>query len=402
MMKSTLIRLSLAALLLGACAPDSPAPLGSVDATNSTDASHPDPPEFVPTTADRLEVGPYAVGTTTLTFVDSTRPTPPNGDIPASEHRTLVTEVWYPRVADGTDSETRDAAGLRAEGPYPRIVHSHGFMSSRLDSSGLGAFLASHGYVVAAPDFPLTHRLAPGGPNVVDAAAQPQDVRFIADALLDESAGEGVLSGLMNDAGLGFVGVSLGAYTTVMASLDPLLAGPKPNAAVSIATAACFLEPRIFETTVPTLMIHGDRDAVLPYALHAQPVFEQMNRPKWLMALHKGTHTGCVDITSGLMSDLDHADVIGCEALTRTLPTEEEGDWPVSEGMDYMEEACEVPCSDTSLLTDGMNTLRQRDLIFAAVLAFLDGQIRSDEDAMAFINFGVSDENSDVMLHHLP
>src|SRR4029453_19518247 len=41
-------------------------------------------------------VGAYAVGVTSKTFVDSTRPTDANGRAPALPTRTLLTAIYYP------------------------------------------------------------------------------------------------------------------------------------------------------------------------------------------------------------------------------------------------------------------------------------------------------------------
>src|SRR5262249_2851055 len=51
---------------------------------------------------------PLAVGTTTVTFVDKSRPTAANGNAPAVPTRTLVTTVFYPAHGGSAD---------RADGP---------------------------------------------------------------------------------------------------------------------------------------------------------------------------------------------------------------------------------------------------------------------------------------------
>ena len=42
----------------------------------------------------------------------------------------------------------------RADGPYPLVVFSHGAYGVRFQSVFFTAYLASHGYVVVAPDHP--------------------------------------------------------------------------------------------------------------------------------------------------------------------------------------------------------------------------------------------------------
>ena len=67
-----------------------------------------------------------SVATTTMTFVDTSRSTPPWNGMPAKPSRTLVTTVWYPARASGS------AAGS-GDGPYPLIVFAHGLGGSPQD-----------------------------------------------------------------------------------------------------------------------------------------------------------------------------------------------------------------------------------------------------------------------------
>src|SRR5262249_58569075 len=48
----------------------------------------------------------------------------------------------------------------------------------------LTTHLASHGYIVAAPTFPLMSLGAPGGATIADVPAQAGDVTFVIDSLL--------------------------------------------------------------------------------------------------------------------------------------------------------------------------------------------------------------------------
>src|SRR5512133_610440 len=113
---------------------------------------------------DPVPRGPFPAGVRTL----EVGPLAPPG-------RALVTELWYPATPDfsGQDvagptvdrfSIASGIPGLRAARqqagrdatPAPRggplVVFSHGFASHRRQSTFLCSHLASHGYVVAAPD----------------------------------------------------------------------------------------------------------------------------------------------------------------------------------------------------------------------------------------------------------
>src|SRR5262249_61965308 len=86
------------------------------------------------------------------------------GAVPAASGRPLGVEVGYPaeatgprdryRVLPGFPLSEQDAARdlpVRA-GRYPLVLFSHGFGGHRRQSTFLTTHLASHGYVVAAPD----------------------------------------------------------------------------------------------------------------------------------------------------------------------------------------------------------------------------------------------------------
>jgi predicted dienelactone hydrolase len=97
--------------------------------------------------------GPHRVGVTgfTATYVS-----------PLAETRPLVTEVWYPADAQAAGAPedprfggVRDAAPAR--GRFPLLVFSHGFSNGQGARGAYPAYarhLASHGFIVAAPDHP--------------------------------------------------------------------------------------------------------------------------------------------------------------------------------------------------------------------------------------------------------
>ena len=71
--------------------------------------------------------GSTSVATTTMTFVDTSRSTPPWDGMPGKPSRTLVTTIWYPARASGSVAASGD-------GPYPLIVFAHG-LGARLRST---------------------------------------------------------------------------------------------------------------------------------------------------------------------------------------------------------------------------------------------------------------------------
>lgn len=153
--------------------------------------------------ADPAKRGPFDVGNRTYIFVDSSR-----NDPATDGPRTLVTEVWYPALLDkdqltpgivreffgqwddlaltmladmgappeelaNFDNPTgsyRDAPRDKSYKPYPLILFSHGNAGLRFQNYTMCEYLASHGFIVAAPDHTGNSLFAPleGEPVIFD------------------------------------------------------------------------------------------------------------------------------------------------------------------------------------------------------------------------------------------
>src|SRR5262249_54221309 len=233
------------------------------------------------TTDAFLAPGPFGVGVRTLTLVDTSRPTPPRGSEPGAPERTLVTEVWYP-VAHGALTPVRDAP-LAAGGPFPLVVDSPGLIDSREGRSYYAIALASRGYVVASPDFPVTGGRAPGNHDIRDVANQPGDVSFIIDDLLRR---EEWLQGRIARRHIGVSGYSLGGLTTLLVTFHRELRDQRVRAALAIAPVACPLTRRFYRTVrVPLLVLQGDQDLLAPFATNGLRAYDRSRPPHELVTL---------------------------------------------------------------------------------------------------------------------
>src|SRR5262245_26740788 len=110
---------------------------------------------------------PHAVGVVAETFVDKSRPTAANGDCAKIPSRTLPTTISYPAVQPNGAPDT-------SGGPYPLVVFSHGFGATAATYAALAEYLASRGYVVAVPTFPLSSGDSPCGAIAGDFVHQPE------------------------------------------------------------------------------------------------------------------------------------------------------------------------------------------------------------------------------------
>jgi hypothetical protein len=109
--------------------------------TAKTARPHPTTPP--PTTTGRrpttAAAGPhaYAVGKRTETFVDTTRPTPPNGTFAGAPSRSLLTTIYYPATGRPDAPVTADVPADHVGGPFPLILFSHGVTARGILYEGL-------------------------------------------------------------------------------------------------------------------------------------------------------------------------------------------------------------------------------------------------------------------------
>ena len=198
-----------ALLLLAGCTGDAiigyPSPAADDDDAVDDDDAAPGPDFSVP--------GPTGAGNTTLVELNR-------------GGKTLYIDIWYPSDAEGDNREYGedefvlegesivDGAGACDE-PRPVMVHSHGNTSIRWEMYWLHEHMATHGWVIAAPDHP-GNTFYDESANFIDLYAQrPHDVADTFDALLVESSRPGSpLEGCVDgSAGYVVAGYSFGGYT---------------------------------------------------------------------------------------------------------------------------------------------------------------------------------------------
>ena len=243
--------------------------------------------------------GPYGVGETSLMLVDTSRPTMPNGSFPGAPTRNLPTAVWYPTAPDAGGAN----APLAPDGrPFPLVVFGHALGSYNTQSTFLTTHLASHGYIVAAPSFPLSNLGAPGGATVADVAAQVGDVTFVIDSFLAfASDARNRFAGGVDAERIGLTGHSGGALTTLVATYDAHLREPRIKAAVAFAPPACFLQAGYFDAAhVPLLVVQGDQDLLVDAVGDARAAYARAHAPKAFVLVHGGTHLGFADVGATL------------------------------------------------------------------------------------------------------
>ena len=328
---------------------------------------HSDPIPAGTDSAARLASGPYRVAVHEHTLTDTSRPTDANGTYPGAASRQLPIKVWQPQRDSGAMPGT--------SGGFPLLVYSHGFSGTRDDPQYLARFLASHGYVLVAMDFPLTNLHAPDGPAVMDVINQPGDVSFVIDTLLDWNTDpDSVLYRQLDPERIALIGHSLGGMTTVLATYQPRLRDPRVAAAVSLAGPLEMFGRQLFAPyDTPFLMLASDTDPMVDYHKNAGVLLQRVNHSV-LVSLHRASHTGFTD-QARYLRFLDNPDRLGC-AMVATAVNEETPmeDMPLYDLLGSEQEGIlRAPPEGICLgkLEPAMPVGRQHDLTKLAVQAFL-------------------------------
>lgn len=260
----------------------------------------PEQPAANSSSAQWLESGPYNTAQRDFVFVDESRPTSENNGVAGKPDRTFPTTIWYP---EGSEVDA------------PLIIHSHGFVSSRDDLSYMAELLASHGYVVAATDYPLTSGATAGGPNASDVINQPGDISFLIDTIIALQGSEKPFSMNIDSERIGLTGYSLGGLTTSLATYHPEIRDSRIAAAVSIAGPSSFFTRRFYEhSDVPFLMIAGTSDALVDHDSNAA-IIPTLNRHGDLLSIAGGTHLGFASLAEPLFRFAGNPDALGCGAV---------------------------------------------------------------------------------------
>jgi predicted dienelactone hydrolase len=236
--------------------------------------------------------GPFAVGTRSFTFVDTSRVTRAHDGQPELPSRTLPTQVWYPAPGAPSGRDKLDAPADKVHGPYPLVVFSHGYTGNGPVYGPVVREWVKRGYVVAAPTFPLTHGGTPGGTVIGDYVEQPGDVSFVIGKMLRlNERPDSALHHVIDPTRIGAAGHSLGAITTIGVAYNSCCRDPRVRVAIPISGLELPFPGGTSDfTRTPSLFIHGDADGTVPYSAGHNVFLKQALRPKYFLTLFGAGH----------------------------------------------------------------------------------------------------------------
>lgn len=281
-----------------------------------------------------LDSREFLVGQTDVTFVDESRPTNENRGVPGKPERTFPLTVWYPRDV---------------EGRLPLIIHSHGILSNRTELEYAAAHLAGLGYIVAAPDYPLTSGSTEGGANALDVVNQPADISFLIDSLLAWPEEERPFAAEPDPNRIGLSGYSLGGLTSYLTTYHPRWRDPRIRATAAIAGPSTGFTTRFFgNSDAQLLSIAGTADALIEYAGNGATMPERAPGGS-LLVIDGGSHLGFIGLADPTFRFMDNPDGIACNAVLGVLDDQSSVDYGLfgdaDEGVDTALPSPEI-CGD--------------------------------------------------------
>jgi predicted dienelactone hydrolase len=218
----------------------------------------------------------FPVARTHVDLLDASRTTPPRGSHGTLPYRYLPTDLYLPD----------------APGAFPLVVFAAGF-NIRTDAyAPMLQEWASAGYVVAAPQFPISGQPGDGPARRDDQVNEPGDISFVISRMQDATGSPGtVVTGRIDAGRVGVAGHSDGGTDAAAIALNDHLIDRRVDAALILSA-----DPPNFPGTAygpinsaPVLVMSGTSDSIAPLA-GSDAIYDNALAPKAQVRLQGGGH----------------------------------------------------------------------------------------------------------------
>lgn len=219
--------------------------------------------------AGQADPGPYGAGRQIVTV-----PRPSGG--------TFTAQLFYPATSTGNGAPY-DGSGA----PYPAVTFGHGFSVHPDKYRSTFEHLASHGYLVIAPE----SYTSPWFPSH---QAFANDMRYSLDYLEARNADAGSwLYGQVDTAHFGMAGHSMGGGSSVLAAaVDPRVKALALLAAAETDPSAIAQMPNI---GMPVRLLSGNEDGIVDWETNTQAMYDAGRPPRQRQLILGGWHCGFMD-----------------------------------------------------------------------------------------------------------
>lgn len=274
-MKRTVLSVTLVAALgfgLTACLP---APAPPPDPVNQIDASR-----------------QYGVGIHQIELNDFTRGISPYDWYPGSDVRTIPTTVFYPVWEVPHSGLYTDDPPYLGGGPYPMVLFAPGFGVDWHFYTPLLERIATAGFVVVVPTYPLLSGWPAGPTDTVEWDDHFTDTSFVISSMVELNQSDPFLHGLIDPQRIGMAGHSDGALLAFGAGEEAYRTDARVRSVISYAADIGLGDGLYQASGRPFLHYFSEFDEFNPYPGAMDWDRAYLQDPHWSISLWDSSHAG--------------------------------------------------------------------------------------------------------------